>query len=408
MEDKKEYITEKDRPRLVRDFDYGEVVTNGWEEIDLPKMSEVEYSNSEKVYENYEKLDLYISEIFIPTYVRMKKNNNPYNKKGEMYPSIQLNHIVDLRLSHDEMQHVIYYLDELGIRIGGISPTLDYDIPNYDYVTTFKSKTKEEYKKDHEEELKMFEELRKPNNNEIRDKLILNNMRLAEYLAYKYSMIYHMDYDEIESYAYEGLIYSVDNFDYTLGNKFSTYAYPCIKGIMLKGIGEMYGNGKTHNRNLFYQVKPFVDAIQETEGKTIKDDPKLIEDVLDLMRSIGKITNYSTYNLYRMVLMSNLDISLEDNKIDQLTDGGIEEAIENAYLKQLNAKLYPVMNTLTEREQLVLIRRFGLDGNVPKTLEETALEIGVTRERIRQIEAKALRKLRHPNRSKRLREYVEN
>lgn len=395
-------ITQKDRSNYVEQYNYGDVTANGLEKLDLPVKAVIEYDESGNIiYENYDALELFLDVDFIPNYVNMKKKIDKNTGDVIYFPSIQLNHIVSLKLSEIEVKYVLKYLNNLNIRVGGVSPDLanDLGIENYDYVRTYKEGKKNKYNADLNDEARVVE-YQNTKNILLRNEIIENNMPLATYLSYKFSVITGINIHELESYAFEGLIYAVEHFDISMGCKLSTYAYPCIKGFILKGIPELEGFYKSNFYDGYISCKKIVE---EVNGIKIEEEPRLTKDVFDLMVQTGKIgaTNYSEFlrliNISKPVLVEDMDIyeseaEMENDLADQLT---LEE-------------LGDVLKTLLPREEKVIRLRYGFDDGMPKTLEEVGRIIGITRERVRQIEAKALRKMRHPSRAKHFVNFFNN
>ena len=346
-------------------------------------------------------------------------------KKGKEEGSLTYEEIMDsleeIELDSDDIEKIYELFNELDIDIkdknekadgsdedkGDTTKTLDISIPDGvgidDPVRMYLKEIGKVSLLTAEEEVDLAQRMEK-GEEAAKRKLIEANLRLVVSIAKKYVGRGMLFLDLIQE-GNMGLIKAVEKFDYTKGYKFSTYATWWIRQAITRSIADQA-------RTIRIPVH-----MVETINKLIRVSRQLLQEIgrEPTPEEIGKEMDITADKVREIMKIAQEPVSLE-TPIGEEEDSHLGDFIEDedapapasaATFILLKEQLDDVLDTLTDREKRVLELRFGIEDGRPRTLEEVGKVFRVTRERIRQIEAKALRKLRHPSRSKKLKDYLD-
>lgn len=347
------------------------------------------------VLENREILDFFRGEILDP------------EKLDRIYDFLDSQHVDVLRLDEEEIEPDLFLEEEMEEEEEVTADPMDLSVPDgislADPIRMYLKEIGKIPLLSTEEEIELAKRMEK-GDEEARKKLAEANLRLVVSIAKRYAGR-GMQFLDLIQEGNLGLIKAVEKFDYRKGYKFSTYATWWIRQAITRAIADQA-------RTIRIPVH-----MVETINRLIRTSRQMVQELgrEPTPEELAKKLDMPVERVWEIKKISQDPVSLEtpigeeeDSHLgDFIQDDNVMVPADQATFTLLHEQLMESLETLTEREQQVLRLRFGLDDGRPRTLEEVGRVFHVTRERIRQIEAKALRKLRHPSRSKKLKDYLD-
>ncbi|MBQ4577677.1 MAG: RNA polymerase sigma factor RpoD [Clostridia bacterium] len=354
-----------------------------------------------------------------------------FGKKNGKVTMKEINHAIDmLELDADQQDKFYAALEKMGVEIAVEEDAMEDDLPGIDgeNFADVEEVTEEEineavavdglaiddpvrmYLKEigkvdlltPEEEIELAKRML-DGDEAAKKRLAEANLRLVVSIAKRYVGRGMMFLDLIQE-GNLGLIKAVEKFDYTKGYKFSTYATWWIRQAITRAIAD-----QARTIRIPVHMVETINKVIRVSRQLLQElghDPSPEEVAEEMKMPVQKVRDILKIALEPVSLETPIGEEEDSHLGDFIPDDDAPEPAEAASFTLLKEQLVEVLGTLTPREEKVLRLRFGIEDGRTRTLEEVGKEFNVTRERIRQIEAKALRKLRHPSRSKKLKDFL--
>ena len=335
-------------------------------------------------------------------------------KKGVLEYKEIMDALAELELDPDKIDKIYEYLESQGIDILGamdmeedVEKDLDLTLPEGinidDPVRMYLKEIGKVPLLSADEEIELARRMEEGDEN-AKKKLAEANLRLVVSIAKRYVGRGMLFLDLIQE-GNLGLIKAVEKFDYSKGYKFSTYATWWIRQAITRAIAD-----QARTIRIPVHMVETINKLIRISRQLIQElgrEPSAEELAVEMQMPVDKVREIMKIAQEPVSLETPIGEEEDSHLGDFIPDDDIPAPDDAAAFTLLKEQLIEVLDTLTEREEKVLRLRFGLDDGRARTLEEVGKEFNVTRERIRQIEAKALRKLRHPSRSKKLKDFLE-
>ncbi len=348
-----------------------------------------------EVMEHFEKLKKLIDDSFLDKNLKCRKKRNKEKEEDEVEQYVRLNSITRLKLSEEDEIFVIHYLGTLGISVRGDSSYYSGICNNYIRISRLKRDSIIKDKLTEEETKKYLEEYQRTKDIAIRNKIVESNLPLVRYLSDKYSNLYGVEQEVLESYGAEGLIMALDTYDPTRG-RFGAHLSMKIQGYIFRAItisnlgedGQTFLNsvGKRRSTNTKYFEYFYEKAkVEQQTGKKLKDNPELIEVITQHLEKIGYLEGKDLEELRTRTLANN-SYSYEqiENNLSYLDDDALySKTVEKVFQQELAEFIEGITKELPEKKRESLRSFYGLGGEKSSTLESIGKKEGVTREAIR-------------------------
>ena len=364
---------------------------------------ETDYEQKEAVYLAYELHKASMEENYNIEYALERILEKKENEMESIQPEKKAGYDLQEELILDDDMDIDKLDDEEEVELDKIDLSVPEGVSIEDPVRMYLKEIGKVSLLTADEEIELAQRMEKGDEN-AKKRLAEANLRLVVSIAKRYVGRGMLFLDLIQE-GNLGLIKAVEKFDYRKGYKFSTYATWWIRQAITRAIADQA-------RTIRIPVH-----MVETINKLIRVSRQLLQELgrEPSPEEIAEEMDMSVDRVREILKISQEPVSLEtpigeeeDSHLgDFIQDDNVPVPADAAAFTLLKEQLIEVLGTLTEREQKVLRLRFGLDDGRARTLEEVGKEFNVTRERIRQIEAKALRKLRHPSRSRKLKDYLD-